>query len=76
MRLSSAQTSKLSTELNEIRNRLAATGQESDTYKQRIQKLLNENNSMGEEMRTVQENLRLSAGHISKLNNEMKIICG
>jgi predicted nuclease with TOPRIM domain len=36
---------------------------------------LGENNSLGEEIRTAQENLRLSAGQISKLNNEFKIVC-
>lgn len=41
LRLSAAQYSKLNAELNEHRSRLAETGQESETYKQRIQKLLN-----------------------------------
>ncbi len=76
LRLSSAQLSKIGAELNELRNRLGATTQESETYKTRIQKLLGENNSLNEEMRGVQENLRLSAGTLSKLQNEFKIVCG
>jgi hypothetical protein len=40
IRLSSLQTNKLTMELNEIRNRLGSSSQESETYKQRIQKLV------------------------------------
>jgi chromosome segregation ATPase len=76
LRLSSAQLSKIGAEMNDLRNRLGATSQESETYKTRIQKLLGENNSLNEEMRGAQENLRLSAGTLSKLQNEFKIVCG
>jgi len=38
--LSAAQGTRLSAELNDAKNRLGATSQESETYKQRIQKLL------------------------------------
>jgi hypothetical protein len=54
LRLSAAQTSKLNGELNETRNRLGTTSQESEAYKLRIQKLLAENQGLGEEMRTAQ----------------------
>ena len=54
LRLSSAQYSKINAELNEHRARLANTGQESETYKLRIQKLLSENSSLGEDMRNAQ----------------------
>lgn len=47
-----------------------------DTYKQRIQKLLGENAALGDEMRTAQENLRLSAGTLNKLQGEFKNVCG
>jgi chromosome segregation ATPase len=40
LRMSTAQANKLSSELNEFRNRLGATTQETETYKQRIQKLI------------------------------------
>ena len=34
-----------------------------------MQKLLAENSSLGDEVRTAQENLRLSANTVAKLNN-------
>jgi peptidoglycan hydrolase CwlO-like protein len=37
--------------------------------------LLAENTSLGDEVRNVQENLRLSANTIAKLNNELKVTC-
>jgi peptidoglycan hydrolase CwlO-like protein len=40
LRLSAAQAQRLGTELNEFKNRLGSTTQESESYKQRIQKLL------------------------------------
>lgn len=48
IRLSSQQASKLGAELNDYRNRLGATTQESETYKLRIQKLLSENTSLND----------------------------
>lgn len=75
LRLSANQIAKLNGELNDHRGRLAANNQESETYKQKIQKLLQENTSLGDEVRTAQENLRLSANTVAKLNNELKITC-
>jgi chromosome segregation ATPase len=72
LRLSSAQLSRLGTEMSDLKNRLGATTQESETYKLRIQKLIGENNSLNEEMRGVQENLRLSTGQIGRLTAEYK----
>jgi regulator of replication initiation timing len=69
LRLSSAQLSKMGAEVNELRNRLGSTTQETDSYKQRIQKLLSENTNLSEEVRNAQENLRLSASQIGKLQN-------
>ena len=46
--------SKLNAELNEYKSRISANNQETETYKQRIQKLLNETNSLNEEVRTAQ----------------------
>ena len=48
MRLSAAQTSKLAAELNDFKSRLGQSNQESETYKQRLQKLLGENNALNE----------------------------
>ena len=67
--------SKLNAELNEYKNRITANNQESETYRQRIQKLVSENTSLGDEVRNAQENLRLSEGQMSKLQNEFKLIC-
>ena len=69
IRLSNAQTSKLSQELQDYRNRFQTSNEESETYRQKIQKLMNENNALGDEVRNAQENLRLSASQIGKLNN-------
>ena len=44
---------------------------ESETFRQKIQKLLSENTNLGEEIRTSQDNLRLSAAQNSKLTNEL-----
>ena len=69
LRLSANQISKLNSELNDYKNRVSVNNQESETYKLKIQKLMTENSSMGDEVRTAQENLRLSANTIAKLNN-------
>ena len=76
IRLSSQQAQRLSAELNDYRNKFGQSTQEVDTYKQKIQKLLGENAALGDEMRGAQENLRLSAGTLSKLQGEFKIVCG
>jgi len=73
--LSAATQAKLKAELDQFRSTIAQNNQESETYKQKIQKLLSENNSLGDEVRNAQENLRLSASTVSKLNNELKITC-
>ncbi len=54
---------------------MSQNNQESETYKQKIQKLLSENTSLGDEVRNAQENLRLSASQIGKIANELKITC-
>lgn len=75
IRNSTNQTNRLTAELNEFKNRLGQSNQETDTYKQRLQKLMGENTALGNEVREAQENLRLSAGTMSKLQNELKIAC-
>ncbi len=75
LRLSANQISKLNSELNDYKNRVSVNNQESETYKLKIQKLMAENSSMGDEVRTAQENLRLSANTLAKVNNELKITC-
>lgn len=75
MRLSAATQAKLKSELDQYRNQIDSNNRESETYKQKIQKLLSENSALGDEVRDAQENLRLSASQIGKLTNELKITC-
>ena len=76
IRLSSQQAQRLSAELNDYRSKFGQSTQEVDTYKQKIQKLLGENAALGDEVRGAQENLRLSAGTLNKLQGEFKTVCG
>ena len=69
LRISTATQAKLKTELDQFRNQIAQNNQESETFKHKIQKLLSENNQLGDEVRNAQENLRLSASQIAKLTN-------
>lgn len=69
LRLSANQMKKLTTELNDYKNRIAANDQESNTLKQKMQKIIGENTALGDEVRSAQENLRLSAQTTAKLNN-------
>jgi uncharacterized coiled-coil DUF342 family protein len=48
LRLSSAQLNKMGSEVNELKTRLGSTVQETETYRQRIQKLLSENSSLND----------------------------
>lgn len=48
LRLSSAQLTKMGSEVNELKSRLGSTVQETETYRQRIQKLLSENSSLND----------------------------
>jgi uncharacterized coiled-coil DUF342 family protein len=75
LRLSANTIAKLNNEVNDYKGRLTQNNQESETYRLKIQKLMQENTSLGDEMRNAQENLRLSAGTIAKLNNELKVTC-
>ena len=56
-------------EINEYKMRITTNNQESETYRQKIQKLMSENTSLGDEIRGAQENLRLSANQVAKLTN-------
>ncbi len=54
IRLSNAQQSKLSMELNQFKSQVQVGNQESETYRQKIQKLMAENNQLGDEVRDAQ----------------------
>ena len=69
LRLSNAQQSKAFQELQEYKLRLEQIDQENGSIKNKVKNLLSENQQLGDEVRNAQENLRLSANQISKLNN-------
>lgn len=48
LRLSSAQLNKIGSEVSELKSRLGSTVQETETYRQRIQKLLSENSTLND----------------------------
>lgn len=75
LRLSANQQAKLAREVNEYKSQIAANNQESETYRLKIQKLQSENMSLNEDVRVAQDNLRLSASQMGKLQNELKILC-
>lgn len=55
---------------------MAKNNEQNESYKQKIKNLSNENVSLGDEIRTAQDNIRLSANQIVKIKNELKIVCG
>ena len=69
LRLSANQISKLTLEVNDYRSKVEVGNEESQTYRRKIQKLTQENTNLGDEVRNAQQNLRLSANQIGKLNN-------
>jgi len=71
LRLSANQNQKIMQELNDYKMRINNNNQENEQLKGRIQKLMGENTSLGDEVRTAQENLRLSANQMQKLNMEI-----
>lgn len=62
---------KLRAELDEYRSKITTNDQENNNLKMKIQKLLSENTSLGDEVRGAQENLRLSAATQAKLKAEL-----
>ena len=75
MRLSANAQAKLAKELEQYRSQVDRNNADSETYRIKIQKLMSENTSLSEEVSIAQENLRLSANTVSKLNNELKVTC-
>lgn len=69
LRLSANTIAKLNSELNDHKVQLSSNNEQSETYRQKIRKLMNENTNLSEEMQSAQENLRLSANTVAKLNN-------
>lgn len=71
-RMSANQSSKMGMEINEYRNKINISAEESAAYQKRLDKLMKENNALNDEVRTSQENLRLSTGQIGRLQGEFK----
>jgi predicted nucleic acid-binding Zn-ribbon protein len=62
-------------EINEYKIQIETNNRESETFRMKIQKLMNENTALNDEVRTAQDNLRLSANQMAKVTNELKITC-
>jgi len=71
LRLSANQNNKILQELNDYKSKISANEQENNTLKQKINNLLKENSNLDGEVRNAQENLRLSANQMNKLNAEL-----
>ena len=75
LRLSANQQIKLAKEVKEMKVQMERNNAESETYRQKIHKLVSENTNLSDEVRDAQENLRLSASQMGKLQNELKVLC-
>jgi chromosome segregation ATPase len=71
LRLSANQNNKILQELNDYKSKISANEQENNALKQKINNLLKENSNLDGEVRNAQENLRLSANQMNKLNAEL-----
>ena len=72
LRLSANQNAKLSRDLKEYQDRMSNNDQESELLKKKIQKLLQENSGLADEVRNAQENIRLSNAQQSKAFQELQ----
>ena len=54
LRLSTSQNQKLVKEINQYKDRLSSNDQEADMLKKKIQKLIQQNSGLGEQMRNAQ----------------------
>ena len=59
-------------ELAEFRDKVSMNDQENDVLKKKIQKLLQENTGLADEVRDAQENVRLSNAQHSKAFQELQ----
>ena len=71
LRLSTSQNQKMMREMNDYKQKIEENNRENDLLKQKINKMSNENTNLNEEVRTAQENLRLSANQQQKLAKEL-----
>lgn len=56
-------------EVNEYKNQISENNRETETFRQKIKKLTSQNTNLNDEVRTAQDNLRLSANQMAKLTN-------
>jgi len=66
LRLSAQQNQKIMKELGDYKDRISNNNLESEALKKKMQKLLQENSGLAEEVRNAQENVRLSNAQQSK----------
>lgn len=71
LRLSANQNAKMIRDINEYKQKIEQNTQENEALKQKINKLVSENASLGDEARTAQESLRLSSATQAKLQREL-----
>lgn len=71
IRVSSTQQSKLVQELNDYKDKININNRETDEFKKKIQKLIQENSFLNDETKMAQENLRLSNAQQQKILNEL-----
>ncbi len=66
LRLSAQQNQKIMKDLNEYKDKISTNNEENEILKKKMQKLLQENSGLAEEVRNAQENVRLSNAQQSK----------
>jgi len=71
LRLSANQNTRMVKEINEYKQRIEQNDRENESIKGKINKLVSENTSLGEEVKTAQESLRLSSATQAKLQREL-----
>ena len=57
-------------EISDYKSRISGSDQQSEDFKRKIQRLLEENKGLDEELRGAQETIRLSTAQQNKLMNE------
>ena len=72
LRLSSQQEQKLINELTQYKEKISGNTQETESFKQRLQRALKENTELTSELGQSQENLRLSANNLNKIGMQLK----
>ena len=72
LRLSANQNARMTKELADFRDKVTMNDEENEVLKRKIQKLLQENTGLADEVRDAQENVRLSNAQQSKAFQELQ----